>query len=431
MTRRIAPHRAQIHRRYLAPALATTLVLALAACGKGQAPGGMPGAGGPQEVGIVVLQPESFTVTSELAGRTVANVIAEIRPQVGGVIQQRLFREGGEVKAGELLFQIDPAMYQASAESASAALAKAEANLATVRLKADRYKELLTAKAVSQQAYDDASAALKTAEADVAAGKAAVAAARINLNYTRVTSPISGRIGKSTVTQGALVTANQGTALATVQQLDPINVDVTQSTREMMQMKHALEAGLIKSSGDGQAKVKLILDDGTAYALEGKLAFSEATVDPATGSVSLRAVFPNPKRELLPGMYVRAIIEQGVREQSLLVPQQGISRDPLGNATAMIVNDEGKAEPRMLKTERAIGDKWLVTEGLKAGHKLIVEGLQKARPGAPVKPVPAGSSAAAGQPGAAPAGAPGAAAPGKAPEKKAEGAAQPAPAEKN
>jgi len=410
---------------------AVAVVLALAACGKAQGPGGMPGAGGPTEVGIVVLQPETMTVTAELSGRTVANVIAEIRPQVGGVIQQRLFREGGEVKAGELLYQIDPAMYQASFDSASASLAKAEANLTTVRLKADRYQELLAAKAVSQQSFDDANAALKTAEADVAANKAAVSAARINLNYTRVASPISGRIGKSSVTQGALVTANQATALATVQQLDPINIDVTQSTRDMMQLKRAFEAGQIKSAGEGQAKVKLLLEDGSAYPLEGKLAFSEATVDTGTSTVTLRAVFPNPKRELLPGMYVRAVIEQGIREQSLLVPQQGVSHDPLGNATAMVVNAENKVEPRQLKAERAIGDKWLVTEGLKAGDKLIVEGLQKIRPGAPVTPVPAGSPNAAAQsnaPGAAgatPAAAP-AAASGKADGKPAE----PTPADK-
>lgn len=378
---------------------AIAVVLALAACSKPQGPGGMPGMGGPAEVGIVALQPESMTVTAELPGRTVANVIAEIRPQVGGVIQQRLFHEGGEVKAGELLYQIDPAMYQASFDSANATLAKAEANLATVRLKADRYQELLSAKAVSQQAFDDANAALKTAEADVAASKAAVSAARINLNYTRVASPISGRIGKSSVTQGALVTANQANALATVQQLDPINIDVTQSTRDMMQLKRAFEAGQIKSAGDGQAKVKLLLEDGSAYPLEGKLAFSEATVDAGTSTVTLRAVFPNPKRELLPGMYVRAVIEQGIRENALLVPQQGVSHDPLGNATAMVVNAEGKAEPRQLKAERAIGDKWLVTDGLKAGDQLIVEGLQKVRPGVPVKPVPAGSTSAAGQPG--------------------------------
>ena len=371
---------------------AMTIALCLAACGKTQTPAGMPpGASAPPEVGVITVQPQTVAISSELSGRTVANVVAEIRPQIGGIVQRRLFHEGGEVKAGELLYQIDPAVYQANYESARASVAKAEANLLTVRLKAERYQTLLSAKAVSQQGFDDAHAALKQAEADVAASKANVELARINLAYTRVVSPISGRIGKSTVTQGALVTAGQPGALATVQQLDPINIDVTQSSTELMQMKRALEAGVLKSAGADQAKVKLLLDDGSVYPLEGKLAFSEATVDAGTGTVTLRAVFSNPKRELLPGMYVRAVIEQGVREQAIVVPQQGVTHDPQGNAVGMVVNAEGKVEPRVLKTERAIGDKWLVSEGLAAGDRLIVEGLQKARPGSPVNAVPAGS----------------------------------------
>ena len=390
----------------LAMTLAVSVaILTLAACGKSaSAPGGMPpGASAPPEVGIITVEPRTVAITSELSGRTVPNVIAEIRPQIGGIIQSRPFHEGGEVKAGELLYQIDPAVFQANYESAKANLARAEANLVTVRLKADRYKELLSAKAVSQQAFDDANAAFKQAEADIAASKATADLARINLAYTRVVSPINGRISKSTVTQGALVTANQATALATVQQLDPINVDITQSSRELMQMRRALESGQIKSAGTGQAKVKLILDDGTPYPIEGKLAFSEVTVDSGTGTVTMRAVFPNPKRELLPGMYVRAIVEQGVREQSLVVPQQGVAHDPQGNAVAMVVNAEGKVETRTLKTERAIGNQWLVSEGLNAGDKLIVEGLQKARPGASVTAVPAGSKAGAtGASGSAP-----------------------------
>jgi membrane fusion protein (multidrug efflux system) len=340
-------------------------------------------------------------VTSELSGRTVANVIAEIRPQIGGIVQKRLFREGGDVKAGELLYQIDPALYQASFDSASATLAKAEANVATARLKAQRYQELIADKAVSQQAADDAKAAQLQADADVAAARAAVESARINLAYTRIVSPIAGRISKSAVTQGALVTANQATALATVQQLDPINVDVTQTSTEILQMRRAMEEGRIKGTGDGQARVKLILDNGEVYPLEGKLAFSEATVDAGTGSLTLRAVFPNPKHDLLPGMYVRAVIEQGVRENSIVVPQQGVAHDPQGNAVGMIVNAEGKVEARPLKTERAIGNQWLVSEGLQTGDKLIVEGLQKVRPGSPVTAVPAGSKAPAAQGGAA------------------------------
>lgn len=399
MMRRFTPFSAFPRPALLA---AVTATLALVACGKAPAPGGMPpGAGGPPEVGVITVQLQTVAITSELSGRTVANVIAEIRPQIGGIVQSRSFREGGEVKAGEQLYQIDPAVYQANHESAKAGLAKAEANLVTVRLKAERYRELLSAKAVSQQAVDDIQASLKQAEADVAASKASAELARINLAYTRVVSPISGRIGKSEVTQGALVTANQTAALATVQQLDPINVDVTQSSTEMMQMKRALEAGSLKSAGPDKAKVKLLLDDGSFYPLEGKMTFSEATVDAGTGTVTLRATFPNPKRELLPGMYVRAVVEQGVKEQAIVVPQQGVSHDPQGRALGMVVNAEGKVEPRVLKTERAIGNQWLVSEGLKAGDQLIVEGLQKARPGTPVKAVPAGTKAAPA--GAAPA----------------------------
>ena len=353
-----------------------------------------PGGGAPAEVGVITVQPQTVAISSELSGRTVANVIAEIRPQIGGIVQSRLFREGGEVKAGELLYQIDPAVYQASSESAKAGLAKAAANLVTVRLKAERYKSLLASKMISQQAYDDTNAALQQAEADVASGKATAELARINLAYTRVLSPISGRIGKSTVTQGALVTANQPTALATVQQLDPINVDITQSSSEMMRMKRALAAGSLKSAGAEQTKVSLLLEDGSTYPLEGKLAFSEATVDPGTSSVTLRAVFPNPNRDLLPGMYVRAVIEEGLKEQAIVVPQQGVSHDAKGNAVALVVNAEGKVEPRILKIDQAVGNKWLVSDGLKAGEQLIVEGLQKARPGSPVSAVPAGSPSA-------------------------------------
>ncbi len=374
--------------------IALGCVLGLVACGQGQGPKGMPpGAGGPAEVGVITVQPETVAITSELSGRTAASVIAEIRPQIGGIVQRRLFAEGGEVKAGDVLYQIDPAVYQANYDSARAGLAKAQANLETVRLKVERYKSLLASKMVTQQAFDDASAAFHQAEADVASGKAAVELARINLAYTRVQSPISGRIGKSTVTQGALVTANQSTALATVQQLDPINVDVTQSSTEMMRMRRALDGGALKSAGADQARVKLILDDGSIYSQEGQLQFSEATVDPGTGSVTLRAVFPNPKRDLLPGMYVRAIVEEGVVENAIVVPQQGVAHDPKGNAVAMVVGAEGKVEQRAVKTERAIGNKWLISDGLKAGDQLIVEGLQKARPGAPVNAVPAGSSA--------------------------------------
>lgn len=394
------------------PALGKLLLLgSLVLSGCGQKPGvggGMPGTGGPAEVGVVTVQPQAVHLTTELSGRTSANVIAEIRPQVGGIVQQRFFREGGDVKAGELLYQIDAASYQATMESAKAAQAKAEANLTTLRLKAERYQELAAVKAVSQQAYDDAVAAVKTAEADVAGAKAAVESARINLGYTHLVSPISGRIGRSTVTQGALVTANQATALATVQQLDPINVDVTQSSVDLLRLRREMAAGRVKGSGD-LAKVKLLLEDGSAYPLEGKLAFSEATVDASTGSITLRASFPNPKGELLPGMYVRAVLEQGVKENAIVVPQQGLTRTPKGDATVMVVKD-GKVEARVVKAEQAMGDKWLVSEGLQAGDQVIVEGVQRARPGSPVNAVPAGSPPAgiAGKPAGKPAGAGGA-----------------------
>ncbi len=382
---------------------AALLALALAACGQAKAPAGAAAAAPPPEVGVITVQPQTVAINSELPGRTLANVTAEIRPQVGGIVLKRLFREGGEVRAGELLYQIDPAVYQANYDVARAGAEKAQANLLTLRPKAERYQALLSARAVSQQGFDDVNAALRQAEADLAASRAAVELARINLAYTRVVSPISGRIGRSTVTQGALVAANQPAALATVQQLDPINVDVTQSSSEMMQMKRALDAGSLKTAGAGEARVKLQLDDGSLYAREGQMAFSEATVDAGTGTVTLRAVFPNPRRELLPGMYVRALVEQGVKENAIVVPQQGIAHDPKGNAVAMVVNGEGKVESRSVKTERAIGNQWLVSEGLAAGDKLIVEGLQKARPGAAVTAVAAGAPSAAPKAPAAPA----------------------------
>lgn len=360
----------------------------LSGCGEPKAAGEQHPMG-PTEVGVVDIQPQKVALTTELAGRTAAYMVSEVRPQVGGIIQKRLFTEGGDVAAGQPLYQIDPATYQAAFESAKASLAKAEANLASTRSKASRYEELVTIKAVSQQDYDDAQAALKQGLADVAAAKAAVETARINLAYTKVAAPIAGRIGRSTVTPGALVTASQQTALATVQQLDPIYVDVTQSSAELLRLKRDLASGQLKKAGAGQAAVKLVLEDGSAYPLPGKLQFSDITVDQSTGTITLRAVFPNPKGDLLPGMYVRTVLEEGVDEQAILVPQQGVSRDTKGNPTAMVVGADGKAEQRVLKTSRVLGDKWLVSDGLKAGDKLIVDGLQKIRPGAPVKPVAA------------------------------------------
>jgi len=343
---------------------------------------------GPPEVAVVEVKPQRVAINTELSGRTSAYLIAEVRPQVGGIIQKRFFTEGSDVKAGAVLYQIDPAMYQAAYGSARAALARAEANVTSTRYRAERYKELVEIKAVSRQEYDDAAAALKQAEADIEAGKAAVETARINLAYTRVTAPISGRIGKSSVTVGALVTASQGIPLATIQQIDPVYVDVTQSSATLLRLQQSVASGALKRDSANRAKVKLILEDGTPYPMEGTLQFQDVTVDPTTGSVILRAVFPNPKGILLPGMFVRAILEEGVNEQALLVPQQGVSRDSKGNPLALIADAEGKVQQRMLTLDRAIGDKWLVSDGLASGDRVIVEGLQKVKPGASVKVVP-------------------------------------------
>lgn len=357
------------------------------------------GAGMSPEVGIIVIKPQKVALTTELPGRTSAYLVAEVRPQVGGIIQKRLFTEGTDVKAGDVLYQIDPASYQAAYNSAKAALTRVEANLIPARLKAERYQELIKINAVSQQDCDDAVAALKLAEADVEAGKAALETARINLAYTKVTAPISGRIGRSSVTDGALVTASQPVALATIQQLRSMYVDVTQSSAELLRLKHSLASGVLKRDQAGRAKVRLILEDGSDYPLTGTLKFSEATVDPSTGSVTMRAVFPNPKQILLPGMFVRAVLEEAVSEHAILVPQRGVTRDPAGNAIVMVVGNEEKVEPRVIKVARTVGDTWLVEEGVNPGDRVILEGLQRARPGTKVKAVPFGSDAEAASAG--------------------------------
>jgi membrane fusion protein (multidrug efflux system) len=365
--------------------------LLVAGCGKQKA--SVAPAGGPPEVGVVVIQPQRVALTTELSGRTSAHLVAEVRPQVGGIILKRLFIEGGDVKAGDVLYQIDPSSYQAAYNSAKAALARAEANLMPARLKAERYKELVDINAVSKQDYDDANAAFRQGEAEVEAAKAVLDTAGINLAYTKVTAPISGRIGRSSVTDGALVTANQSSALATIQDLNSMYVDVTQSSAELLRLKRELAGGLLKSGGPAQAEVRLLLEDGSAYPSTGKLKFSEVTVDQSTGSVTLRAVFPNPKQTLLPGMFVRAVVEEGVSPRAILVPQRGVTRNPDGGAMVMVVGSEEKVEPRVIKVVRTVGDNWLVGEGLKAGDRVILEGLQKARPGTPVKAVPFGSGA--------------------------------------
>ena len=356
----------------------------LGGCGSQQA---APQPGLP-EVAVVTVNPERVVLTTELPGRTSAYFVAEIRPQVNGIVQERLFNEGSDVKVGSVLYRIDPAPYQAAYDNAVAALARSEANLSPIRLKAERYRQLIALKAISQQDFDNADAALKQAEADIDYSKAAVESARINLAYTRITAPISGRIGKSNVTVGALATAYQGSPFATIQQLDPIYVDATQSSANLLQLKRNIAAGRIKGTGPDQARVKLLLEDGTPYPQGGILKFSEVTVDPSTGSFILRMVFPNPKHILLPGMYVRAIVQEGVVDRAILVPQQGVSRDPKGNPVALIVDGSGKVEQRMITVARAMGDRWLVSEGLNSGDRLIVEGSQKIRPGAPVKAVP-------------------------------------------
>jgi membrane fusion protein (multidrug efflux system) len=372
-------------------ALAGILVAAVMVTGCGKKNTGAAPPSGPPEVGVIVVKPERVTLTTELSGRTAPHLIAEVRPQVNGIIQKRVFTEGSDVKAGQVLYQIDPATYQAAYDIAKAAQTRAEANLFTARLKEGRYRDLVQIKGVSQQEYDDVNAAFKQSEADVASTKAAVEAARINLAYTKVTAPISGRIGRSAVTDGALVTASQPTALATIQQLDSMYVDVTQSTADLLKMKQNLATGVLKKSGSAQAPVKLILEDGSPYPVTGILKFSEVTVEQSTGSVTLRAVFPNPKLTLLPGMFVRAILEEGVNESAILIPQRGVTRNPKGEAMVMVVGAGEKVEPRVIKVVRTVGDNWLVGEGLKAGDRVILEGFQKARPGTQVKVVPFGA----------------------------------------
>ena len=368
----------------LAAALAAAVLLT--ACGK--PPGGAPPAQGMPVVGVVTVQPQPVALSTELPGRTVPFLIADVRPQVGGIVKTRNFREGSDVKAGAALYQIDPATYKATYDNNVASLAKAQASLKTTRLKAERYKELVAIQAVSQQDYDDAAAALGQGEADVASARANVETSRINLAYARVDAPISGRIGRSSVTPGALVTASQSTALATIQQLDPIYVDVTQPSASLLRLKQALARGDLQQAGANAAKVKLLLEDGSSYPMEGRLEFSDVTVDQNTGAITLRAVFPNPAADLLPGMYVRAVLQEGVKAQGLLVPQQAVSRDSTGKPTAYVVGSDRKLQRRVLDTERTVGDQWLVRSGLQAGDQVVVDGQQRAADGVEVKVVP-------------------------------------------
>ncbi len=360
-------------------------LLTLAGCG--QESQGTPQPRLP-EVSYITIAPQKLLMTKELSGRTSAHRVAEIRPRVNGLIQRRLFTEGGDVVEGQVLYQIDPAPFEADLANAEAALAEARAKLPSVQAKAQRYGKLLTNDALSRQDYDDAAAALDQLRATITALQAKVATAKINLGYTKVTAPISGRIGKSSVTDGALVSAYQTVALATIQQLDPIYVDVTQSSAELLRLKERREKGLLNPDSADQDKVNLVMENGKPYALEGTFQFSDVTVEPSTGSVTLRMIFPNPRGEILPGMFVRAIIKEGVNDEAILVAQQGVSRDTKGNPYALVVNAESKVEMRQLTLDRAVGNQWIVVTGLAPGDRVIVEGLQMLRPGTEVKATP-------------------------------------------
>ncbi|MBV6803742.1 efflux RND transporter periplasmic adaptor subunit [Xanthomonas campestris pv. lawsoniae] len=372
--------------RLLLLAAATTL---MAACSSRQPPQ-MP----QTQVGVQTLKVQRLAVDQTLSGRTVAYVTSDVRPQVGGILRKRLFTEGQDVQAGQVLYEIDPASYQAAYDTAKGDLAQAEAAVLSARPKAQRYQTLVGLDAVSKQDGDDALATLRSNEAAVVAAKASLQTARINLDYTRITAPVSGRIGTSSYTPGALVSAGQSEVLATINQLDPIYVDVTQSSAQLLQLRRQLDTGQLKAV-DGKAEVTLQLEDGSTYAHSGTLEVVDAAVDTATGTVKLRAVVPNPERVLLPGMYVTAKLSMAVDEQAILVPQQAISRNSKGQAVAMVVGSDNKVAQRVLTTGDAIGDKWVVRQGLKAGDKVIVQGLQKASVGAEVRAVEVSQTAAA------------------------------------
>ena len=367
----------------LALAAATVALLASGCAKKTAAP-----AAAPAEVGVITVETRPVTLTQELPGRTSAFRLAEVRARVSGIVLKRLFVEGADVKEGQKLYEIDPAPYQAARDSAQANLARAEANAVYARQQNERIKQLLDSKTISQQDYDNAHATLQAAEADIAAAKATLQSAEINLGYTSVTAPVSGRIGRSEVTEGAYVQAGAATLLATVQQLDPLYIDLTQSSAEVFRLRAALREGRLQRTGSGEARVQLILDDGL-YASEGSLQFSDVTVNPSTSSITLRALFPNPNGEILPGMFVRARLVEGSAPDAILVPQLAVTRNTKGEATALVVGAEDKVEQRVLQIDRAIGNQWLVAEGLKAGDRVIVQNLQRIRPGAVVKPVPA------------------------------------------
>ncbi|NCC50766.1 MAG: efflux RND transporter periplasmic adaptor subunit [Spartobacteria bacterium] len=361
------------------------LLLIMAAVTGCKQNGGPPPARVP-EVTVMTVVPEVLRLNTELPGRTTPFMIAEIRPQVSGLIQKRLFEEGADVEADQALYQIDPAPFQAALDSAEASLARAEAGLRSIKLRVERYEKLLDQKAISHQDFDDASASMDQAKAAILSSKAAVKTAQINLGYTKITAPISGRIGKSSVTEGALVTAFQPLALATIQQLDPMYVDVPQSATQLLELRR--KHGSLQDMDAAYRQVKLRLSDGTEYKEDGALKFKDVSVDPTTGSVILRSVFPNPDLMLLPGLFVRAVIAEGVDEQAILLPQPCVRRTPKGEPFVLLVDDENKVAQRMVTIERAVGNRWHVTAGLAPGEKVIVEGLQSARPGSPVTATP-------------------------------------------
>jgi len=349
----------------------------------------------PPEVSIISVKTEKVVLATEMPGRTVACLVAEVRPQVGGIVQKRLFVEGAEIKEGDLLYKIDPSTYQALYDRAKAELAKAEARIIPANSKYERHKVLIESKAISQQEFDNSKSEFLTAEADIQSCKAAVETARINLEDTNVVAPISGRIGKSHVTVGALVTANHLMPLSIIQQIDPIFVDVTQSSADFLRLKRSILEGLVKSNGEKEAKVKLSFEDGSPYSQTGRLQFRDVSVDQSTGSYILRIVFPNPDSSLLPGMYVRAMVEEGIIEDALLVPHQAVTRNMRGEPAVMTVDAAGKVVTRTLVIDRSIGGNWLVKAGLKAGERVIIEGVQRIRPGIQVKAVPFDSKPAA------------------------------------
>ena len=374
----------------------------LTACGGQDPAAAAGGAPPPAPVGVVQLAPQSTPVASELPGRIDATRVAEVRARVAGVVLERRFREGSDVKAGEVLFRIDPAPMQAELAAASASLQRAEAARALAKLTADRYAPLVKANAVSREEYDNALASLKLADAEVAAARAARDRARLNLEYATVTAPISGRIGRALVTEGALVGQGEATPMARIQRLDPVYADFTQPASELARLRAAFERGDLSRANDRAARVTVLLDDGSAYPLPGELLFSDAEVDRATGQVTLRASIPNPEQRLLPGMYVRVRLEQGVREGALRVPQQAVQRSSDGGASVWVLDPSNQPVPRAIRTGAAVGDEWVVEDGLKAGDTVVVEGFQKIRPGAPVQPTPWKGGAAPAQ-GAAPA----------------------------